>query len=214
MKTSGHPKGEVRAVSLQRRVLHGVGLLAAAWAAPADAHLVDTGFGDFYDGIAHLAVTPADVLVLIACALLAAQQGPRAARWTVIVLPLAWVVAGAVGALSAGAAVSPVLTTLSFGVAGTLIVLQPRLPLAAVAGFVLLVGMVHGYANGATAMPGGASALALAGASVAVFCLLTIVAGQASTLRAGWSVIGVRVAGSWLAAVAILMLGWMARPVV
>jgi len=30
-------------------------------AAPANAHLVETGFGEFYDGIAHLAVTPADL---------------------------------------------------------------------------------------------------------------------------------------------------------
>ena len=55
-------------------------LLVSAWglASPAQAHLVQTGFGDFYDGIAHVALTPADLLLVITVALLAGQRGTLA----------------------------------------------------------------------------------------------------------------------------------------
>jgi len=33
-----------------------------------------------------------------------------------------------------------------------------------------------------------------------------------TTLRAGWTRIAVRVAGSWIAAAGLLMIGWLARP--
>ncbi|MDH4180787.1 MAG: hypothetical protein OEV46_02170, partial [Betaproteobacteria bacterium] len=64
-------------------------VLAGLAAAPAHAHLVETGFGAFYDGLAHVAVTPADLLVVVAVALLAGQRGSRAARLALFALPLA-----------------------------------------------------------------------------------------------------------------------------
>ena len=60
--------------------------------------------------------------------------------------------------------------------------------------------------------PDGASLLGLAGAVTAVFCVLAILAAQVTTLQAGWTRIAVRVAGSWIAASGLLMLGWLARP--
>jgi hypothetical protein len=71
---------------------------------------------------------------------------------------------------------------------------------------------VHGYLNGAALAPGGASTLALAGAVAAAFCVLALASAQVATLRAGWTRIAVRVAGSWLGAAALLMIGWQARP--
>jgi urease accessory protein len=77
----------------------------------------------------------------------------------------------------------------------------------------LAAGLVHGFANGATMVPGGTDTLALAGVVVAVFCVLAIVSGEVTTLRTGWTRIAVRVAGSWIAAAGVLMLGWLARPI-
>ena len=57
------------------------GALLAGAAAPAHAHLVETGFGAFYDGLAHVVMTPVDLLVGLAIALLAGQQGTQPARW-------------------------------------------------------------------------------------------------------------------------------------
>jgi hypothetical protein len=46
----------------------------------AHAHLMNTGFGPFYDGLTHLFVTPEDLLPVIALALLAGLRGPRFGR--------------------------------------------------------------------------------------------------------------------------------------
>jgi hydrogenase/urease accessory protein HupE len=189
-----------------------VPLAAIAWAAPAHAHLVETGFGDFYDGIAHVAMTPSDLLVLVAFALLAGQGGPRTARWTLLLLPLAWLIGGALGASRPMDIALPWLTTITFGIAGAVVALRLAWRAEAVAAFALAAGLLHGYANGATMAPGGANALMLAGAATAAFCALALISAQVTQWRAGWTSIAVRVGGSWLAAAALLMLGWLARP--
>jgi hypothetical protein len=38
--------------------------------------------------------------------------------------------------------------------------------------------------------------------------LLAILSAQVATLRAGWTLVAVRVAGSWIAAIGLLLLGW------
>jgi hydrogenase/urease accessory protein HupE len=188
------------------------GTLAAAAATPAKAHLVETGFGAFYDGIAHLGLTPADLLLVIAVALLAGQRGTQAARWTLFVLPAAWLAGGLLGARFPIESTLPVLTTLTFGMAGVLVALNVGLHRAAITVFAVVAGLSHGYVNGASLAPKGASLLGVAGVVTAVFCLVAILSAHVTTLRAGWARIAVRVAGSWIAAAGVLMLGWLARP--
>jgi len=198
---------KARAVMAMRTM---VALLAVV-AAPAQAHLVETGFGAFYDGIAHVALTPSDLLVVVALGLLAGQRGTQAARWALLALPLAWLAGGAIGAAVATGATLTLLTTLTFGIAGALVALNARLPVSGVALLAVGAGLVHGFVNGGTMVPGGAGTLGLAGAVTAAFCLFAILAAQVTTIRVGWARIAVRVAGSWLAAAGILMLGWLAR---
>jgi hydrogenase/urease accessory protein HupE len=186
--------------------------VALAFAAtPAHAHLVETGFGAFYDGIVHVVLTPADLLVVVALALLAGQRGTRAARWALLALPGAWLAGGSIGAVFPADATMPALTTLTFGLAGALVALNVRLPVGVVAAFAAAAGLLHGYVNGVTMAPGGASALGLAGAVAAVSCLFAILAAHVTTMGVPWTRIAVRVAGSWLSAAGILMLGWLAR---
>jgi hydrogenase/urease accessory protein HupE len=189
----------------------GIGIVAALAAAPAHAHLVETGFGAFYDGLAHVVVTPSDLLVVVALALLAGQHGAKAARYALFALPLAWLVGGSVGARWPPAGTLPLLTTLSFAIAGALVALNARLRDAGVAALAIATGLLHGLVNGATMAPGGATALALAGAISAVFCMGAIFAAEVSALPSGWPRIAVRVGGSWIAAAGLLMLGWLAR---
>ena len=166
----------------------------------AHAHLVETGFGAFYDGVAHVALTPADLLVVLALALLAGQRGRRAGRLALVALPLAWLAGGLVGARWPALGAIPLGTTATFLLAGLLVALDARLREAVVAGFVIAAGLVHGIVNGATMGPTGASGLALAGAVAMVFCVTAIVAAEVAALPAGWPRIVVRVAGSWIAA--------------
>ena len=65
--------------------LAGAGLALTSGA--AQAHLVNTGIGPVYDGIAHLLVSFEDVLPVIAMALLAGLNGPPAGRQVLLVLP-------------------------------------------------------------------------------------------------------------------------------
>jgi urease accessory protein len=189
-----------------------VAALAAVAPVQAHAHLVQTGFGGFYDGFAHLALTPADLLVVVASALLAGQHGTEAARWALFALPVAWLAGGVLGTQFPGASTLPLLTTLTFGLAGALVAIDVKLRPTFVAGFAIAAGLLHGHVNGATLAPGGSRVLMLAGAVTAVFCLLAIVSSQVTTLRAAWTRIAVRVAGSWIAAAGVLMLGWLFRP--
>ena len=188
---------------------------AAATSAPAQAHLVETGFGAFYDGFAHVFVTPADLLVVVALALFAGQRGTGTARLTVFALPAAWLLAGLwSGALTMPASAEtdlPLLTTLSFGLAGVLVALNARIPAPAIAAFVILAGLIHGYVNGATMVLDRTGVLALVGAVSAVFCLTAIASAQVTTLETGWTRIAVRVGGSWIAAAGLLMVGWIMR---
>lgn len=185
--------------------------LAAGFALPAHAHLVETGFGAFYDGFAHVVLTPSDLLLIVGLALLAGQRGTQAARWAVVLLPLAWLAGGLLGRALPMSSTWPVLTTLTFAIAGALVALNTRLPNALVAVAVVLAAALHGYINGATMAPGGAALLGIAGAVVAAACVFTILAAQVTAMRADWTRIAVRVGGSWIAAAGLLMLGWLAR---
>jgi hydrogenase/urease accessory protein HupE len=181
-------------------------------AAPASAHLVQTGFGTFYDGIVHLAMTPADLLVVLGLALLAGLRGQRASRAMLLALPGAWLAGGLLGASLVTAGELPWVTTVSIVVVGLLVALNARLNTELVVVLGCCAGALHGWVNGATMTTGGADRLALLGAALTAFTLVTLLAALVVSLRAQWARVVVRVAGSWIAAIGLLMLGWLARP--
>ena len=76
-----------------------IGLLAAA--TPAQAHLMNSGFGPFYDGLAHPLLSPEDLLPALAVILLAGLGGARQGRCVLATLPLAWL-AGMAGGWAIG----------------------------------------------------------------------------------------------------------------
>jgi urease accessory protein len=192
------------------------GVLAALmiWAGSpgrADAHVVNSGVGPFYDGVAHLFVTPEDLLAVVALALLAGLGGERSGRAVLFVLPAAWL-AGAVAGRMTGLFVgAPVLNAAMLFALGALVAADRRVPLALVAGLALMCGLVHGRFNGVELVGAGSSGLAIVGIVCAVFVVVALVAGQVVALRADWARVTVRVAGSWTAAIGLLMLGWAAR---
>jgi len=200
-------------VSLARR--HGPGATAAGAAllllapASAHAHLVTTGLGPLYDGIGHLLASPEDLVPVMAMALLAGLGGAPSGRWALFVLPLAWAAGGLAG-YRVGAPSSPALLgAASFLALGILVAVGRSLSPGAVAGLAGVLGLLHGWLNGAGIAAAGREALALAGITAAVFVIMALVAGLVVSLRAPWTRIAVRVAGSWVAATGLLMLGWI-----
>jgi hydrogenase/urease accessory protein HupE len=174
----------------------------------ARAHLVTTGLGPFYDGISHFALTPEDLLPVLALALLAGLSGPRHGRTVLFVLPVTWLAGGLLGLSRSSELLMPALTASTLLVLGALVALDRRLPLALVAGFAAALGLFHGYLNGTAKL----GALGLSGVAATLFVVVALAAALVVSLRTPWSRIAVRVAGSWLVAISMLMLGWTFRP--
>jgi urease accessory protein len=178
----------------------------------ASAHLVSTGLGPFYDGPGHFLLTPEDLLPAAALALLAGLAGAQLGRFVLFALPAAWLAGGLAGlALGAGPLLSPVVTALVLSGLGILVAADYRLPLPLGVVLACLLGLLHGYANGAAMAAAGLGTLALAGIGTALFVVLALLAALVVSLRRAWTRVAVRVAGSWIAASGMLMLGWILR---
>jgi urease accessory protein len=188
-------------------------LVATLSIAPsARAHLVNTGFGPFDDGLTHLFVTPEDLLPVIALALLAGLRGPRFGRVVLFALPIAWLAGSAFGLLLAQPITLPPAETILTVALGLLLAIDSNLPLVHVAGLAILLGLLHGLLNGSE-LPktSSSSPISVAGVGVALFVAVSLLAGQASAVHFPWARVAVRVAGSWIVAIGLLMLGWALR---
>lgn len=179
----------------------------------AQAHLVNSGLGPFYDGALHLLLSPLDLLGLVAAALLAGLRGAGAARLMVIVLPISWLLAGMLGMKLPLTLNLDWLSVLSLMVLGVLVAADARLLRVAVASIGVAYGAIHGLLNGSALAVMGAGPSSLLGIVLAVVLLALLTAAAVIPLRALWARVAVRVVGSWLAAVGLLMLGWLAQGV-
>lgn len=175
----------------------------------AAAHLVTTGMGPVYDGIGHLLLTPEDLVPVLALALYAGLRGAVTGRRTMFLLPLAWFVGGLAGSASNTTMVFPI-PALSFLILGGLVAIDLCLPAAVVTGLAILLGLVHGFLNGAV-LREGAGTLGLIGAMTVLFVLVALASALVVWLNRPWERIAVRVAGSWVAAVGLLMIGWAVK---
>lgn len=174
-------------------------------------HLATTGLGPVYDGVNHLLLSPDDLVPVVAMSLLAGLNGTAAGRRVLFILPVAWWVGGVAG-FGYGVEVLPgVVTTISFLVLGALIALDRRLPEGTVPVLAVGLGLLHGWLNGAGIAAAGRESMALVGIGVAVFVIVALGAALVVSLGRPWQRIAVRVAGSWVAAIGLLLLGWALR---
>jgi urease accessory protein len=177
----------------------------------AHAHLVNTGFGPFYDGVSHFLLTPEDALPALALALLAGLRGARTGRLALFALSGAWLVCGLAGLAFPATSPSGMLTTVSFLALGGLVAADARLRPGWVLGIALVLGALHGYLNGSAMAEAKLGILGLAGIVATLFVVVALAAALVVALRAPWTRIAVRVAGSWIAAAGLLLLGWSLR---
>lgn len=189
-------------------------LIAFLWPATASAHLMSTGFGPFYDGLAHLFITPVDLMAVLAVAMLAGLSGARSGRCTLLSVTAAWWIGGmislsmegVVAAWMIGAAAAPFFV-------GLAVALDLRLPLAATTSVAALVGAGFGLLNGLSLRATEAAILPLVGITTAVFLCVTLVTALTVHLSKNrdWRRVAIRVAGSWITAISLLMVGWTLR---
>ena len=177
--------------------------------ANAAAHLVTTGMGPVYDGIGHLLLTPEDLVPALAVALYAGLRGRAPGRRALFFFPLAWLIGGFIG-LAANTMPTFPVSAFSFLLVGILIAADLRLPDNAFTVLAIAVGIMHGFFNG-IALKAGPGGLGLLGIMSALFVLVAIVSAFVVSLKPPWTRIAVRVAGSWVAAMGLLMIGWFFR---
>lgn len=190
-----------------------LGALLALFAAssPAEAHLVTTGLGPVYDGIAHLVMSPADLALVVALTLLAGMRGARFGRTLLAVLPAAWLAGGAAGLFFPVSANLEGAIAACFLLVGALVAADRNLSVGVVATLAAAVGTLHGFLAGSVLSKTPSGGLELLGGLVALLVVVTLIAGVVVSLRVFWARIAVRVLGSWIAATGLLMLGWTLR---
>jgi hydrogenase/urease accessory protein HupE len=176
------------------------------------AHLMTTGLGPFYDGLAHLFVTPEDLLPVLALSLAAGLRGPAGGRTALFVLPPAWLAGVFLGRFFSPHWIWPVFSAILTVAFGALAALDRKLPAGAVAVLAATLGLWNGSWNGIEIARSGAAVFGTGlGIATAVFVVVALTGSLAATVRAAAARIAARVAGSWIAAAGIFMLGWSLR---
>ena len=173
---------------------------------PASAHLNSTGMGPMYDGLLHFFLSPEDIVPVVALALLAGLRGPEYGRRALLLLPATWFVGCFLGTMFQWAVSWPV-AAISFLVFGGLVAANAQVSVRAMAVLAGLLGLVHGWMNGA-GVPWSLSLVgAYAGLVAGIFVVVALVSAFVIKLRPPWARIAVRVAGSWIVADRIVAAG-------
>lgn len=176
----------------------------------AHAHLISTGLGPAYDGITHFALTPEFVLPVVGTAVLAGLRDKAHARLAIFALPLAWLIGGIAEGF-ARFAVPDSLAWLPLLLVGCLVAADLRLSATAVTAVAGGVGLALGCMSAGAMVQAGVGLRAVLGSGAAVFVVTTLAAAAAISWQSGWLRIAWRVAGSWIAAGGLLLLGWSLR---
>lgn len=168
---------------------------------PAAAHLASTGLGPVYDGAWHLLLAPAQLATLATLALFAGRRGPAAARRSFLLIPVVWLIAWSASPVGPGAAAVAVACAML--VAGLLLASDAPLgPLATpVAACVIAAMSSVGY-DGPLAPANAVGALAV------VLVVLALLSSVSLPAQRGAVIVAMRVAGSWTAALGLLLVGW------
>ena len=191
------------------------GVLAAVLLLPrgAQAHVQIQGLGEFASGGLQPLTTVPDLLLLVGLGLMLGQQRPLSFS------TLAWVFAP----LSAAALFFPAAAARDFTVPA---IIEAALVMAIGAQVALarcrprwvervsfaLGGLALGLDSSGVSPPGALHLRALMGAWIAVFLIIADVAYYSALwARTPWVLIGVRVAGSWLVAISLLLLAFLVK---
>jgi hydrogenase/urease accessory protein HupE len=169
--------------------------------------------GPIYDGIAHYGSSPEDFLPVIVLGLFVGLRGARHSRLSLSTLTAAWLTGG----LAALLGLVPPGVALSTGTAGLFLLiggmLAANVDLAPQS--CALVAGVHGLVRGSADLAGAAGALppvlSLLGMAASAFAILSLAASLTLPLTRLWMVVVARVGGSWLAALGLLLVGWIVR---
>jgi len=163
----------------------------------ADAHEAINGGGPFINGLFHPFIVPAHVLALIALGLWLGRQDNGALRRSVIAFAVALIVGLVAGPFGTLPAFVPDVLALCIG---ALAATGWRAPASITVIVALGIAVLIGF-DSASEDP--LMSLGIwAGAHLIVLNVINIVL----RLKAAWLIVGVRVIGAWIAAIALMLL--------
>lgn len=180
----------------------------ALFSGAAAAHAAGAGGSDLYAGALHALSAPAHLLSFVAIGLLAGQQAGKA-QSMLMALCLALIM----GTLASSThpppqAIGPLNLAVT-AILGALVAAAWSLPGPVRLALTAVCGLGLGWASGMEVGRGTnrwlfAPGVGVAGLAVSTYCLMA--ADYLLRRNAGWMRIAVRIAGSWIAAIAILVL--------
>lgn len=200
------------------RALRGTGLAAALLAAgsgPAEAHIVAARLGDFYAGALHPLTDLQDIVLWTALGLLAGSLGAARARWAMLAVPLGLIAGLGASLVLGGIAVGAAVSALAMVLLGLLLAARVRLPGTALWGLAFGLALLRGAVNASGVAPETDLALFAAGLGTVGYAVMALIMALTVTfLGAGpqaevpWRGIAVRVCGSWIAAIGLMVGGF------
>ncbi|WP_394788739.1 HupE/UreJ family protein [Rhodoferax sp.] len=190
--------------------------LAVAWLALpglAQAHSAAPGANAFYSGLLHPLQNWPQILLLLALGIMLGQRPPLRLSAPMLAFTLC---CGLALLLTTLLATSPALPQLLMGLAlglGVLIAAQLRLPLWSRCLLLALAGAAIGLDSGVDGAPSSSFlALALLGSWISTSVLVANIAYYVSLCPPRkWVQIGIRIAGSWIAAASVLVLAFLLK---
>lgn len=183
---------------------------AAILATPtlAFAHAPIAGIGDFYNGILHPILSPLHLLILVALGVLIGQHAPLRLKPAMAVfapLVMVFLLATTLGSFPVLPVVAQVILALTIAVP---IATGKELRQPLVLTLLAVSAGVLGLDSGVDFGDPGAKYTILAGTWVAMVALVCDLAFYISLLRRPWQKIGVQIIGSWMIAIALLLLAF------
>jgi urease accessory protein len=181
----------------------GLGALAPL---PAFAHPMQ-GVGDFYAGMLHPVVSIETVLPIVALSLLAGQHRRKTAIHLLAAFPAALIVGALLASLRDAPSLLGIVQLILTAGFGILVAFARRVPSWLLVALGAVLGISAGWANAAELVGQASRFQFIAGLAVVGLLLLVYGNGLVRNLKWEWTQIAVRVVGSWIAAVSILVLG-------
>lgn len=175
----------------------------------AHAHLINAGFGPFYNGALHLIMSPMDVVRLVALCLFAGAQSHASARMFIMVLPTSWFAGGLCALTIDGSVEFAIGNSVYLIVMGLLVAGDAKLPRVVVAILAAICGLYLGFQGGVELRGDNLNWVALCGSTTMVSAVCLGMTGLIASLTSFPFRIGFRVLGSWAAAVGLLSIGWV-----
>ncbi len=171
-----------------------------------ESHAISTTVGDFYGGIFHTLLVMAHVFPFIALSIVAGQQGPDLARKSLVAF-LAALLAGAVTAFYTGPLTAVFyINIISLIVLGILAALSFKLPRWFLYSIIMFFGFTHGFQNGTELSQTQSPILFMTGLLTGGLILFSIIAALTISIKKEWFQIALRVVGSWVAAIGLMMI--------